>query len=158
MQNVVKMKAKRTILYGSLIAVMLIAGCIFLRAQQKDLKCMANVRSMEYLYHAYERSHGRVPMYLEDLESMVREGDDVLPNSFKCPWSGQEYVVNPRAGSAAGPNGILIIWCPKPHPALGSLKRVSRRTVAFRDYADGGIQNVTEREFETFSRNQREGR
>lgn len=130
------------------LSVSALVGAMFLRSKQKNAKCMANVRSLEYLYHAYEKVNGKAPLSIEELKSTMSERDDIAEDSFDCPWSGKQYILNTELGSLRGTNGVPIIWCPEPHKCFAVNRAVGIRTVAFRDYMDGGIRQVPESDFE----------
>lgn len=130
------------------LSVSVLVGAIFLRCKQKNVKCMANVRSLDYLYNAYKKIHGKAPLSIEELKSTISERDDIVEDSFDCPWSGKQYILNTELGSLSRTNGVPVIWCPEPHKCFTVERTGGIRTVAFRDYVDGGIRQVPESDFE----------
>lgn len=138
---------KIRLVYMVCLSVSVLVGAMFLRSKEKNIKCMANVRSLEYLYHAYKKVHGKVPLSIEELKNIMSELDNIPEDSFDCPWSGKEYILNTELGPLRKTNGVPIIWCPEPHKffAIDGVEGI--RTVAFRDYVDGGIRQVPESDF-----------
>lgn len=138
------------------LSLLTLVSAVFLRSKQKNVKCMANVRSLEYLYHAYEKIYGKAPLSIEELKSAISERDDIAEDSFNCPWSGKQYILNAESGSLRRTNGVPVIWCPVPHKSFTVDGAEEVRTVAFRDYVDGGIRQVPENEFEVMVGRSRE--
>lgn len=130
------------------VSLSMLVGVMFLRSRQKNLTCMANVRSLEQLYYVYEAVHGKAPLSIDELKGIVSERHDIIADSFDCPWSGKQYILNPELSSISRANGVPIIWCPEPHKYSILVRAEGIRTVAFRDYEDGGIRQVPESDFE----------